>query len=117
MPFQKGHKKIPGSGRPKGTPNVVAADIKAACLKLAPEMVEELRYLALNSKHEQTRVAAAREILDRGLGRPAQAFVGTDEGPVQVIHKISWMKEDRPDARPRPRMTSDADFEEYHPTH
>jgi hypothetical protein len=38
-------------------------------------MVEELERLALHSPVDAVRVAAIRELMDRGLGKPSQAHV------------------------------------------
>src|SRR5262245_66160930 len=73
--FEKGHAKM--GGRVKGQPNRTAADIRAICQKAAPEIVTELLRLAKSAKHEMTRIAAAREVLDRGFGR-AKATLEAD---------------------------------------
>ena len=72
--FEKGHARV--GGRVKGTPNRVAANIREICQKAAPECVAELLRLALHGKHEMTRIAATREILDRGFGRAKQTLEG-----------------------------------------
>lgn len=47
---------------------------------------EALRVLVEALRDPNTALAAAKEILDRGFGRPAQAveITGEDGGPVQV---------------------------------
>jgi hypothetical protein len=52
------------------------------------------------------RVAAAKELLDRGWGKPVQAFANGEEGALQLIHRIervivdaSSEDADRPDIR------------------
>jgi hypothetical protein len=69
MPFAKGTPKPPGSGRVAGTPNKATLDIKAACRKIAPEMIAELARIAKSAESEQARVSAIKEILDRGYGK------------------------------------------------
>jgi hypothetical protein len=56
--------------------------------KDAPDMIKELARLALHSQNDAVRVSAAKELLDRALGKAVQAVSGEDgEGPliVQVI--------------------------------
>lgn len=74
-------------GRQKGVPNKATAEIKALARAYAPEIVAELARLALNAESEQARVAAGRELLDRGFGRPSQ-IIGADEDTGPVI--ITW---------------------------
>jgi hypothetical protein len=40
----------------------------------APTAIAELARLALKAKNETTRVAAIRELLDRGYGKPRQGL-------------------------------------------
>jgi hypothetical protein len=88
MKFEAGN-----PGRPKGTPNAIPAKIRALCLKAAPEAIAELKRLMLD-KNPAIRLAAAKELLDRGIGKAAQPIVGADEAPVEVRHIISWQKHD-----------------------
>jgi hypothetical protein len=88
----------PGPGRPKGCQNKVAKDIKAICQKLGPDLIAGLKDLAFNSRSEAVRLAATEQLLSRGYGRPAQAITGADEGPVQVTHVVSWIRDDKPEA-------------------
>src|SRR4051812_43276830 len=72
--------KREGAGRPKGSkpaPNVpkeVKADIREYARRYGPEAIE---FLAETMKGEDVpfsaRVSAAKEILDRGYGRPGEA--------------------------------------------
>ena len=56
-------------GRKKGTPNRVTADIRQLASLHGANMIKELARLALKSESEQVRVAAIREMLDRGYGK------------------------------------------------
>ncbi len=67
-------KKTPGSGRQKGTPNKATAEIRALAQMNAPAAIEELVRLSTEAENETTRVAAIRELLDRGYGK-AQAGI------------------------------------------
>lgn len=84
MAFQKGHKRIPNSGRKVGVPNKTTAPIKALALKTAPDVIKELTRLALHSTNEAVRVAACKELLDRAIGKAVQPHSGEAGGPVLV---------------------------------
>jgi hypothetical protein len=56
----------------------------------APSAIAELARLALKAKNETARIAAIRELLDRGYGRPRQAVevsapVGDPLDPLRVL--------------------------------
>jgi hypothetical protein len=72
--FEKGHAKL--GGRAKGQGNKVASDIKAACQRAGPALVQELLRLATHSRSEMVRITAAKEILDRGFGKARQTVEG-----------------------------------------
>ena len=65
-PFKKGK-----SGNPGGRPKVIA-ELRALARAHAPDAIEELARLAIKAKNETARVAAIRELLDRGYGKAAQ---------------------------------------------
>src|SRR5262245_58219601 len=67
----------PGSGRKKGTPNKVTAEIKQLAQQYGPEAIAELARLATQAESEAARVAAIKELLDRGYGRAAQPIEGS----------------------------------------
>ena len=75
-------------GRRKGVPNKATRDIKAMAQPYAPEALETLARIMRSSESDQARVAASRELLDRGYGKSAQAITGEGGGPVQV--EYSW---------------------------
>jgi hypothetical protein len=66
-----------GKGRPKGVPNKTTADVKALAQKHTDAAMSELARLAMNAEQEGTRVAAIKELLDRGYGKATQP-VGQD---------------------------------------
>jgi hypothetical protein len=85
MPFQKGYKRAPTSGRKPGVLNKNTAEIKTLAMKDVPRVVHELVRLALHAKNEATRVAACKELLDRAIGKAIQPRAGeSGEGPVIV---------------------------------
>jgi hypothetical protein len=93
--FQKGHKKLESSGRRVGTPNKKTADIKALAFQSAPDAITELVRLLKHSRNEAVRVSAAKELLDRALGKAMQPHSGeSGEGPVivQVITGVPLLR-------------------------
>lgn len=75
-------------GKPKGTKNRVSADVKALAKLYCAEAVDLLGELMLDSRiAPAARIQAAKELLDRGYGKPAQAVHvgGTDGGILRVV--------------------------------
>lgn len=60
-------------GRQKGTPNKATADIKALAMQHAESAMTELARLATGADSEAARVAAIKELFDRGFGKAKQA--------------------------------------------
>lgn len=68
-------------GRKPGTPNKSTAAIKALAQEHAETVIVELARLAIESESDAARVAAIKELLDRGFGKSPQAIVGDDDAP------------------------------------
>jgi hypothetical protein len=83
-----GLKRGGSPGRPKGIPNKASAEIRALAQEYTPEAIRILVKIMRSSPHPQARVAAIRELLDRGHGKAAQAITGDGDGPVRLV--ISW---------------------------
>ena len=79
--------KAKTGGRQKGTPNKITADLKKLASKHGPEAIKAILALAKTAENETTRLAAWRELLDRGYGRPAQfSEIGSKGGaPLTLV--------------------------------
>jgi hypothetical protein len=80
---QKGGKR-PGAGRPAGVPNKITADIKALAQVHAETAIRELATILTTAGNAQARIAAAKELLDRGYGKATQyaEVTGKDGAPL-----------------------------------
>ena len=62
-------------GRQKGTLNKVTADIRVMAQTYGPEAVDTLAEIMRDeSKPDAARIAAAKELLDRGFGKSPQSL-------------------------------------------
>lgn len=83
--------KREGAGRPKGSRNKVTADIKEIAQSFGQEAITHLVEIARDGDAPHAaRVAAIREVLDRGYGKAKQGIemTGEDGGPVETITRI-----------------------------
>lgn len=87
MPVPKGTRI---GGRQKGTPNKATAQLKAIAQKHTKAALDTLVIVMTTGESEQARIGAARELLDRGYGKPSQALTDADGGnlpiPTTVVH-------------------------------
>ena len=94
MPFQKGHqwRFEPGkSGNPNGRPKMSDTEKQAA--KLARENAQRAmnRVLTLiDAQDEKLQFAAAKEVLDRAMGRPATTIAGDPDKPLNAKVTFGW---------------------------
>lgn len=73
-------------GRVKGVPNKATRDVKAQAGKYTAEALRTLAEIMKSSESDAARVAAAKELLDRGHGKSAQPVTGEGgEGPITVV--------------------------------
>lgn len=88
--FAKGQSGNP-AGRQPGVPNKANAELKALAQEYTRETVETLVGIMRDGEMPPpARVAACKEILDRGHGKAPQAITGEDGGPLvaaAVIHQ------------------------------
>lgn len=83
--------KREGAGRKPGAPNKITADIKAIAQTYGEESIIGLIELSRDPETPAAaRVAAYREVLDRGYGKAKQGIemTGEDGGPVETITRI-----------------------------
>ncbi len=73
-------------GRQKGALNKSTQDIKALASEYGPAVITELARLATEAVHEQTRVSACKEILDRIYGKASQVIEhgGKHGSPIEL---------------------------------
>jgi hypothetical protein len=65
--------KRPGAGRPPGKPNQLTFEMKKEAAKYGEEVLKALvDVLRCEETPPNVLVAAAKELLDRGFGKPAQ---------------------------------------------
>jgi len=69
-------------GRKKGTPNKATRDIKAMAQEYGEEAVTTLATIMKDESHPPAaRVAAAKELIDRGYGKATQPIAGDPDMP------------------------------------
>lgn len=77
--------KRQGAGRPAGAPNKITSDIRALAQEYGEDAIRELATILTTSENHSARIAAAKELLDRGYGKSKQSveLTGEDGGPMQ----------------------------------
>jgi hypothetical protein len=83
--------KREGAGRPKGRRNKVTADIKEIAQSFGEEAITQLVEIMRDGEAPPAaRVAATKEILDRGYGKAKQdvELTGANGGPVETVTRI-----------------------------
>lgn len=65
-------------GRKKGVPNKATAGLRAFAGQYCEEAITGLVAIARSAQSEAARVMAWREVLDRAVGKPAQALTDAD---------------------------------------
>jgi hypothetical protein len=73
-------------GRQKGTPNRATADIKALAQQYTGEAIKTLAEIMRTSENDTARIAASKELIDRGHGKSVQGveLTGKDGGAIVV---------------------------------
>jgi hypothetical protein len=76
------------SGNPGGRPRVLV-EVRDLARQHAPAAIKELARLSTKAESETARVAAIRELLDRGYGKVGQASEEGTAGAGPVQHKFT----------------------------
>ena len=79
--------KREGAGRPKGSISKSTAELKAYAQEFTEDAIGVITMIMYYSIDPRLRVMAAKEILDRGHGRPAQGveLTGAEGGPIATV--------------------------------
>lgn len=86
MPFKPGQ-----SGNPNGRPKVVT-EIRDLARSKGKEAFERIVVL-MDDDDPKVSMAAAKEVLDRAYGKPAQAITGPDgDLPIELV--VRWLTDD-----------------------
>lgn len=75
----------PGSGRKKGSPNKVTAEVRSIAQQYGEQAIKMLAEMMLAGDSESARIAAAKEILDRAYGKASQVIEGPGEHGEHVV--------------------------------
>jgi hypothetical protein len=70
-------------------PNKVTAEIRSIARVHGPDAISELVRLMTKSKSEMARIAAAKELLDRGYGKSTQPLSGDPDNPAAFPDKVT----------------------------
>jgi hypothetical protein len=80
-------KGVKQGGRKPGTPNKATAEIKTLARTYCAAAMVELARLSTMAESEQARVAAIKEIFDRGYGKSTQ-LIGGDPDASPIVTRI-----------------------------
>jgi hypothetical protein len=85
--------KREGAGRKRGVPNKVNVEIRAAAQQHTAKAIAVIHELMLNGESEQVRLAAAKELIDRGHGKAPQSVEHTGEGggPIKASVEVAFV--------------------------
>ena len=83
MALPKGRTNNP-KGKPKGTLNKSTAEIKELAQNYSAKALETLSSIMRNSDNDTARIAAAKELLDRGYGKVTQPMEHTGKDGVAL---------------------------------
>lgn len=79
-------KGIPKTGgRKPGTPNKVTSELQGLAQQYTDAAIKVLAMIMVRGENEQARIAAARELLDRGHGKATQVIAGDPEHPMSFV--------------------------------
>ena len=79
--------KRPGAGRPPGALNRLTRPIRELAAEQGAASIARLIQLRDEAESEQVRLVAARELLDRGYGRPRQMLAMEDQSTIIIVDR------------------------------
>jgi hypothetical protein len=79
----------PNSGRKKGSPNKVTAEVRSLAQQYGEQAVKMLAEMMVNGESEAARIAAAKEILDRAYGKATQMIEGPGKDGEHLIRNTA----------------------------
>ncbi|MEX5215305.1 MAG: hypothetical protein NW703_14210 [Nitrospiraceae bacterium] len=79
--------KRPGAGRPPGALNRITRPIRELAADQGEASIARLVQLRDEAESEQVRFAAAKELLDRGHGRPRQTIAMEDRSLTIIVDR------------------------------
>lgn len=85
-------------GRPK---DALRAELRQAAKKFTPDALKTLGDIMLHGKQEAARIMAARELLDRAHGKPAQAVTDADGNNLPIPAAIAFIINKAPNSDAR----------------
>jgi len=81
----------PGAGRPPGAPNKLNRPIRELAAQYGPDALGTLIEIMHEGQSEQARIMAAKELLDRGYGKPAHEQVPKkNHRECQSVMRTPW---------------------------
>jgi hypothetical protein len=75
-------------GRQAGTPNKATAEVKELARKYGATAIKELARIAFKGESDTARIAAIKELLDRGYGKVSQPIDVGGDPDKPIIHRI-----------------------------
>lgn len=91
QPKVGGNRGNAGKGRPKGSLNKATADIKALAAQHVVVAMKELARLAVQAESEAARVAAIKELFDRGYGKSTQLHGGDPNAAPIAFNRVEMV--------------------------
>lgn len=79
----------PNSGRKKGSPNKVTAEVRSIAQQYGEQAIKMLAEMMIAGDSESARIAAAKEILDRAYGKATQLIEGPGENGEHLFKNTS----------------------------
>lgn len=88
-----------GAGRKKGGKNMKTEEMQLIAKRHARAAIKRIRDIMENGEDDKVRLAAAREMLDRGFGKPTQGMThgGPNGGPIPFTFDMTGAANDKAD--------------------